>query len=236
MAESHNLPFSSLRGDAGLSEVAEGPTPSSSLKGGEVPSPFRKICIILLEMQPHQDQCGKFEMMIFTIWESQRSWTAVTACESQGKYCWKRLISDTSLFSELKNNFSHSILQLPIDQPELLIPGSGNVLNDLNISGDKVMRPKGREESYTLAGQSSADPDAMCHKLPAQQQTGITEQLLIEVECSHPKFLQRKSTCRKCRPRVCFFHGRIICMQPLLVGTEEGMKTKSKNIDSFPSF
>jgi hypothetical protein len=106
----------------------------------------------------------------------------------------------------------------------------------LTLSGDKVMRPKGREESYTLAGQSSADPDGMCHKLPAQQQTGITEQLLIEVECSHPKFLQRKSICRKCRPRVCFFHGRIICMQPLLVGTEEGMKTKSKNIDSFPSF
>ena len=105
----------------------------------------------------------------------------------------------------------------------------------LTLSGDKVMRPKGREESYTLAGQSSADPDAMCHKLPAQQQTGITEQLLIEVECSHPKFLQRKSICRKCRPRVCFFHGRIICMQPLLVGTEEGRKTKSENIESFPS-
>ena len=132
MAESHTLPFSSLRGDTGLSEVAEGPTPSSFLKGGGVPSPFRKICIVSLEMQPHQDQRGKFEMMIFTIWESQRSWTAVTACESQEKYCRKRLISDTSLFSELKNNFSHSILQLPTDQSELLIPGSGNVLNDLN--------------------------------------------------------------------------------------------------------
>ena len=67
MAESHTLPFSSLRGDTGLSEVAEGPTPSSFLKGGGVPSPFRKICIVSLEMQPHQDQRGKFEMMIFTI-------------------------------------------------------------------------------------------------------------------------------------------------------------------------
>ena len=54
------------------------------------------------------------------------------------------------------------------------------------------MRPKGREDSYTLARQSSADPDGMCHKSPAQQQTGITEQLLTEVECSHSKFLQRK--------------------------------------------
>ena len=88
----------------------------------------------------------------------------------------------------------------------------------LTLSGDKVMRPKGREDSYTLARQSSADPDGMCHKSPAQQQTGITEQLLTEVECSHSKFLKRKSTCRKCRPRVCFFHGRIICMKPLLVG------------------
>ena len=105
----------------------------------------------------------------------------------------------------------------------------------LTLSGDKVMRPKGREDSYTLARQSSADSDGMCHKLPAQQQTGITEQLLMEVERSHSKVLHRKSVCRKCRPRVCFFHGRIICMKPLLVGTEEGRKTKSENIESFPS-
>lgn len=50
MAKSHILPFSSLTGDAGLSEVAEGPAPSSSLKEGGVPSPFRKIYIISLEM------------------------------------------------------------------------------------------------------------------------------------------------------------------------------------------
>lgn len=144
-AESRTLPFSSLRGDAGLSNVAEGPTPSSSLKGGGVLSPFRKICIISLEMQPHPDQCGKSEMMIFTIWGCQRSWTAVSACESQEEYCRKRLISDTSLFS-VKNNFSHSILQLPIDQPELLIPGQAMFSMTLTLSGDKVMRPKGREE------------------------------------------------------------------------------------------